>query len=642
MLLPVLALIGSQLFLVDVVHASPARPGYPFMSFNPTFTSHLISYPTAHFIDSTDLSVTDPTYAYDADNTTKAILVNIKRASTHYYELSSFNTAVLQSPVTKVSIYATFYTQGTAHLPKDQDTLSIAYDPGTGSYVNLVPPTTAAYDLKTYVWKDKSVTSFSSFKIKFEITTVAAVDNIPVDVYEVWVVQTIDPSTAFPTPAAQYDKFINGSRLDVNIRVSEISGTDYPPGLGGYQFQLWYNTTVLTCTGVTYLTNWFPTYTEWYKEINDPLGRLILVVSLSDTPPSPVTGSGDVCTVSFKVDQKGASGLYLNGTELATWEVPAVAFPHEVHHGHYSYPPFDPSTTPMAGFTFSPSSPIMNLPITFDASTTSTSKPSTHTVSGITVTNPTNAYDWNFNTYATFTRNADGYFELSGFSSPTIPAGFSIFRVDCHIKFEADLSWETVDRDLYRVYYLVGATTGTNLVPWTHFDTPLANHTYFDLDEPVDDSWSAADVGNVKLRFETDVQGAAEDLNVNVYEAWLEVQMGGSYARSPWTSPYPYGEGRGWLGNYTWNFDDGNITTVPVPTIVHTYSSAGTYTVNVTVTDRYGLTSFYTYDVTVTTAVPEFPLGAPLYVALAVVIVYVWWRSRQKSNTIRPPGKQSA
>lgn len=54
--------------------------------------------------------------------------------------------------------------------------------------------------------------------------------------------------------------------------------------------------------------------------------------------------------------------------------------------------------------------------------------------------------------------------------------------------------------------------------------------------------------------------------------------------------------------NYTWDFGDGNITTVDVPIIDHTYSSVGTYTVSLKVTDSEGTNST---DVTSTLSVVE-------------------------------------
>lgn len=47
----------------------------------------------------------------------------------------------------------------------------------------------------------------------------------------------------------------------------------------------------------------------------------------------------------------------------------------------------------------------------------------------------------------------------------------------------------------------------------------------------------------------------------------------------------------GWIVDYTWNFGDGNTTTVNYPIIVHHYDTFGNYTVTLTVTDNYGLTN---------------------------------------------------
>jgi PKD repeat protein len=48
------------------------------------------------------------------------------------------------------------------------------------------------------------------------------------------------------------------------------------------------------------------------------------------------------------------------------------------------------------------------------------------------------------------------------------------------------------------------------------------------------------------------------------------------------------------IKNYTWDFDDGNVTPVPDPVINHTYTLNGTYTVKLTVTDNDNLSNFTT------------------------------------------------
>jgi PKD repeat protein len=65
----------------------------------------------------------------------------------------------------------------------------------------------------------------------------------------------------------------------------------------------------------------------------------------------------------------------------------------------------------------------------------------------------------------------------------------------------------------------------------------------------------------------------------------------------------------GTIVNYTWNFDDGNITTVNVAVIAHVFSLNGSYNVNLTITDNDGLKSWYNN--TVNVGIPPVQATAP-------------------------------
>ncbi|HIC90874.1 MAG TPA: PKD domain-containing protein, partial [Syntrophaceae bacterium] len=58
----------------------------------------------------------------------------------------------------------------------------------------------------------------------------------------------------------------------------------------------------------------------------------------------------------------------------------------------------------------------------------------------------------------------------------------------------------------------------------------------------------------------------------------------------------------GYITNYQWDFGDGNLTTTDQPIIEHTYSSAGNYTVTLTVTDDDGLSASISKQISVSEA----------------------------------------
>jgi len=67
----------------------------------------------------------------------------------------------------------------------------------------------------------------------------------------------------------------------------------------------------------------------------------------------------------------------------------------------------------------------------------------------------------------------------------------------------------------------------------------------------------------------------------------------------------------GFIVNYTWNFSDGVVTTVDVPTITHSYADDGTYTVTLTVTDDDGATDTTTSNKTVLNRPPVADADGP-------------------------------
>jgi outer membrane protein assembly factor BamB len=85
----------------------------------------------------------------------------------------------------------------------------------------------------------------------------------------------------------------------------------------------------------------------------------------------------------------------------------------------------------------------------------------------------------------------------------------------------------------------------------------------------------------------------------------------------------------GTIVSYTWDFGDGNVTTVTVPTIIHSFPE-GTYQVTLTVKDDANLTDSETKQVTVRPGIPIIYIAIGVGVAIAVVIVLVVVLTRKK------------
>jgi hypothetical protein len=143
----------------------------------------------------------------------------------------------------------------------------------------------------------------------------------------------------------------------------------------------------------------------------------------------------------------------------------------------------------------------------------------------ISVTDPTYAYDMDNATYAAFRyAGADGYFELKTFKTPTWGGGATpstINSVDLKIRYSTTLSSKD---DKYRIVYYVGTAGPVVLKDWGRDATPLDTYVWTGVSEPTDGTWTWTDIGDIRVRFETDrVGGGDSGGNVNLHEVWAAV-----------------------------------------------------------------------------------------------------------------------
>jgi hypothetical protein len=143
------------------------------------------------------------------------------------------------------------------------------------------------------------------------------------------------------------------------------------------------------------------------------------------------------------------------------------------------------------------------------------------------------------------------------------------------------------------------------------------------------------------------------DLSVTLDASATSVTAGGSvtFSARPVGGTAPL--------EYAWSFGDGTASTAPAPP-AHTYSSAGSYTVNLTVTDAVGNSANRSVTIVVGTGPAKGPLGlgttdlyligAILFVLVAVVIALVVMRRQKPPRSApvpyrlpprRPTGSQS-
>ena len=149
-----------------------------------------------------------------------------------------------------------------------------------------------------------------------------------------------------------------GESFVINVTVAEVTG------LYGWEFKLYYNTTILNATDVVEGPFLKTGGTTFYgvKEINDGYnathGRVWAFCSLL-LAPAGVDGSGTLATVNFTVTGLGSSVLSLLDTKLS--DRPGSPIAHHRGDGYFS------NMVPTAYFTWAPEHPLVDETATFNA-----------------------------------------------------------------------------------------------------------------------------------------------------------------------------------------------------------------------------------------------------------------------------------
>jgi hypothetical protein len=173
-------------------------------------------------------------------------------------------------------------------------------------------------------------------------------------------------------------------------------------------------------------------------------------------------------------------------------------------------------------------------------------RPQSNDQSGVSITNPTNAYDLGNSTFASYAIAADGYFNLRNFNT-TAGTG-TISRVDLRVKYSM-----TSVSDRYQIHDRVSPSASyRSLLSYVYTDVniPLETYVWSYRPEANDGNWSWTDVSNIRVRFSTDLVGTANNREIRVYEIWATVYD------KPFTATYNVGGVSGmaaWSARITWD-----------------------------------------------------------------------------------------
>jgi hypothetical protein len=133
---------------------------------------------------------------------------------------------------------------------------------------------------------------------------------------------------------------------------------------------------------------------------------------------------------------------------------------------------------------------------------------------------PTQAYDGDNFTSTSITGNVNGYYTMKTFTQ----SSGTIAQVDLKMILDA-YQMTGPPYNKYRIFYTVSPSTTKNiLVDWTTADQYYTIFTWANVAEPNNGVWDWTDVGNINLRVETQLVNAGDTNTLEIYEAWATVK----------------------------------------------------------------------------------------------------------------------
>lgn len=312
-----MVITSLTLFGLGTVHADPG-----------TFDSH----PTAHTIDT--ISVTNPTYAYDENLATSADF-NYKQGPPGGFEVNTFTTSPVNFSILSVDFKMNYMAADGGTKANYQ--ISYYVDPSPTQTI-LVAWTGTPHAAATDVWATQpepndlswNWTDISNIRFLVETTKVSGGGSVDFEEYEAWV--TVHTGAA-PTPKLTVepptiDELSPGSNFYIEVWITDAVG------LWGYEFNMSYNTDVLTATAFSSNS---PFFIPWGTPgIDDAIGEVYMAYSMTLGDPEGFTGTQALCRIDFSVDAAGGSLLDLHDSVLSTFLGEEIE--HDVYDGVYSTP----------------------------------------------------------------------------------------------------------------------------------------------------------------------------------------------------------------------------------------------------------------------------------------------------------------